>query len=113
MHRATFPSSGSSRSPSRSDSESSAVALTDGAPGAVSIEATVTVEDAAEVWVSGVFALSVTCNSKVYVSPAVSVLPGMSQVTVAPAEAPVPLLTAHWVVATYVPPFTDTHHSHA
>ncbi len=54
------------------------------------------------------FALSVTCNSKAYVSPAVSVLPATVQVTVAPPEAPVPLLTAHWVVVTYEPPFTET-----
>jgi len=45
-------------------STSSFVALTVGAPGAVSAEATVTVTDAAEVFVSGEVALSVAFNSK-------------------------------------------------
>jgi len=86
---------------------SSAVALPIGVPGAVKADATVTKEDAPEVCVSAEVALSVTCNSKAYVSPAVSVLPGIEQPT---GPDPVPLLTVHWVAEPYEPPFTDTSH---
>jgi hypothetical protein len=57
------------------------------------------VEDAPDVCVSGVEALSVTLNSKLYVSPTVSVLAAIEQVSVVPPAAPEPLFTAHWVVA--------------
>jgi hypothetical protein len=56
---------------------------------------TVTVEDAPDVCVSAVVALSVTFNSKLYVSPAVRVLAVIEQISVAPAAAPMPLLTVH------------------
>ena len=66
-----------------------------GAAGAVRAEWTVTVEDAADVVLSGVVALSVTCSSKLYVLPPVSVLPAMLHVWMAPAMAPLPLFVPH------------------
>ena len=76
---------------------SNAVALTVGAAGAVSAECTVTVEEAPDVDVSDVVALSVTCNSNAYVFPAVNVLAATLHVSVAPPLAALPLFTAHCV----------------
>jgi hypothetical protein len=79
-----------------------------GAAGAVSWVATFTVDDAADVAVSGVFAESVTWSSNAYVSPAVSVPPLIVQVSDDEADWPDPLLDVHCVAAAYAPPLTDT-----
>jgi hypothetical protein len=88
------------------------VALTAGAVGAVNAELTVTVEDAAELCVSGVVALSVTWSSNAYALPGDSVLSGIVQVSRMPPVASVPLAAApHWVAGTKPPaPFTSTSH---
>jgi hypothetical protein len=72
---------------------------------AVSAELVVTVEDAVDVFVSGVDALSVTFSSKEYELAAVSVSPGIEHVSVAPPIAPLPLAEVpHSVALAYVPP---------
>jgi hypothetical protein len=60
---------------------------------------TITVAEAADVAVSVVEARSVTWSSKEYVAPAVSVPPGIVQVSVAPPLAPEPELAVHCVAA--------------
>jgi len=69
-----------------------------------------TAEEAAEVWLSGVEAPSRTNNRKAYVSPTVNVDAGIAQCSRAPALAPLPPFTAHWVEAPYAPPLTATNH---
>ena len=83
-----------------------------GDPADVSAAVTVTVEDAPDVTVSTVDALSVTWSSKVYVLPAVNVLAAMLHVSVAPASAPLPLGTAHCVADPYDPELILTSHCH-
>jgi hypothetical protein len=73
------------------------VALTLGVKGAVRALLTVTVDEGDEVTDSGEDAPSVISSSKAYVEPTVRVLAEMLQVSVAPVEAPAPLLNAHWV----------------
>ena len=76
-------------------SMSSTVALTAGAAGGVRVELTVTVDEADDVNISGVDALSVTLSSNAYVSPAINVPAAMLHVCVEWAEAPSPLPTSH------------------
>jgi hypothetical protein len=78
---------------------SSAVALTEGMGGVVSADLTETTGEAAEGIDSVEFARSVTWSSKEYVAPAVSVPPGIVQVSVAPPLAPEPELAVHCVAA--------------
>jgi len=73
-------------------------------------ELTITVGDFGEICVSGDVALSVTCNSKVYVSPAVKVFAATAHVSVAPPLAPVPLFAAHSVASALAPPLTEISH---
>jgi hypothetical protein len=67
---------------------------------AASAGLTVTVTEADDGSVSTVDALSVTCSSKAYVSPTVSVPAVTEHVSVSLPLAPVPLFTVHWVAAT-------------
>jgi hypothetical protein len=55
---------------------------------------TVTVDEVGDVALSGVEALSVTCISKLYVSPTNRELGEIEHVSVVPAVAPLPPLTA-------------------
>ena len=71
-----------------------------GVDGAVSLDFTVIVLEADDVVVSAVVALSVTCSSKLYVSPEVSVFADMLHVTVLPAFCADPVSTAHCVAVT-------------
>jgi hypothetical protein len=77
---------------------------------AVNSELVVTVDDAAEIFVSGVVALSFTLSSKVYEVLAVRVSPGIVHVSVAPPVAPLPLADApHWVAFAYPLPVATSH----
>ena len=83
-----------------------------GVGGAVRAEFTVTVAEDNEAVVSATVALSVTWSLKLYVAPTVRVPPTIVHVSVAPANAPVPLFVLHCVAAPYAPPLTETNHSH-
>jgi len=61
----------------------------------VNAGSTVTTDDAADVTVSGVDALSETSNSKRYVPVGVESVVANEHVTVNPSAAPVPLGAAH------------------
>ncbi|MFI5413872.1 MAG: hypothetical protein ACHQ0I_04735, partial [Candidatus Lutacidiplasmatales archaeon] len=86
------------------------MALDVGAAGATSAERTMTADDAGEVWLSGVDALSRTSNRKAYVSPTVKVPPAITHCSTAPELAPLPPFRPHWVAAPYAPPLTATNH---
>jgi hypothetical protein len=89
-------------------SMSSFAADIEGADAAVSCEAADIVDDAEDVAVEGSVALSVAFSSKLYVWPAVRVLPAMLQVMVLPAICPDPLFVEHCVAAAYTPPLSET-----
>jgi hypothetical protein len=87
-----------------------AVAL--GVAGAVRAEYTVTNVDDAEVAISGISALSVTCRSKESVCPAATVFEATEHVSVSPRAAPLPLFTVHCVAFANAPPLIETSHCH-
>ena len=74
----------------------------------MSWDETLIVDEADDVAVSGEVAPSLTLSSKLYVSPVVSVLPRMLQVTVFPAIWPEPLVEVHGVIALYAPLLIET-----
>jgi len=86
------------------------VALTVGVATTPNVELTATVEEGDDVRVTGENALSVTLSSNAYVPPAIRVFAAIEHVAAAPTAAPLPLLMAQLVAATYGRPFTDTSH---